>query len=141
MKVQNAVATCCLLVMSFSFVSNGATAEDLSIRKINPFAKQKVRQTSNTNKSKVTNAEDNEASTKKVKTFSTAHIKPSFTRLGQGTVAAFSKTKRVLAEDIKWPKLTRARVKQPEDLVSDAKKQPKVKPQLSRKVKRAAANE
>jgi len=139
-KVQNAVATCCLLVMSFSFVSNGATAEDLSIRKINPFAKQKVRQTSNTNKSKVTNAEDNEASTKKVKTFSTAHIKQSFTRLGQGTVAAFSKTKRVLVEDIKWPKLTRARVKQPEDLVSDAKKQPKGKPRLSSK-ERAAVNE
>ncbi len=112
-----------LCLHTFGF-QNQITAEDWSIRKINPFGKRSV-----TNRaSKETKQERKKSETAKVKpktekvkpeerevtaSVTTMEIKNSFSRIGQGTAAAFARTRDALTPDFEWPKWEPLRIKFP----------------------------
>lgn len=139
----------CIITMTFlfflilGFFEGDVTAENWSIRKINPFSKQKI-QDANIKDIPQTDAEESDAEEVVARPLSATEFKKNFTRLRQQTASAFSKTRQALVTDFKWPKLTPVRVKLPrfsseqskEKTLSSAK--PKDKPISSAKAKEAS---
>ena len=112
-------------VALFSFLlatvfQNQSTAEDWSIRKISPFGKR----TAEEKAPKKTKLETEKAKSEKVKKtdeesdelarpLTAIEIRKSFSRIGQETAAAFSRTRKALTPEFDWPKWEPLRIKFP----------------------------
>lgn len=113
------------IIALFSFLlaigfQNQSTAEDWSIRKISPFGKRTTEEKS----LKEIKAETEKSESGKVKKtdeeadelarpLTAIEIRKSFSRLGQETAAAFSRTRKALTPEFDWPKWEPLRIKFP----------------------------